>query len=145
MLRNKLQGVDQRHREPPHGTSPCMSRLAGFLIRPFLRFLFIPRMTIQTGLRVVSMLSHHLKLANHILIILRTIVAECVFRVKRRSHINAIQPHLMRINHFMPETTFLGTRLRYQLSTHILHRPFIFLLFGLFVDTEIDFPRINTV
>ena len=81
------------------------------------------------------------KLVDYICIVLRKIITECILRVERSSHVNSVQPHLVGINLFVPETTVLIARLSFKLAIKQVERFLIFRILGLLIDTEKDFSN----
>ena len=64
----------------------------------------IPCVSVETGRIIASVICHNDKLTCHILSHV-DISQHAVFGNKRRTHVEAIQPHLVRIDLLVPEAT----------------------------------------
>ena len=142
MFRNEIECIYKSHCIPPHSTSPTMFRLSCYGIGPTFFTTHITSMAIQPILRIISVTGYSNKLIHYICIILHLIVAKSIFCVKRRSHVDTIEPHLIGINLFMPETTILIAWMRVKLTTQQINCFLILLIFRLFINTEKEFPGI---
>ena len=145
MLRNKLQRINQSHRIPPHRTSPSVLGLSRDGIRPTFGAAHVRRMAIKPVLWIVCVAGTGHKLIDYIRISLRKIITERIFRVERSSHINAVQPHLMRVNLFVPEAAIRIARLPFELAVKQIERFLILRILRLLINTEKDFTGVDTV
>ena len=91
------------------------------------------------------MFLRQLDLLDDFLISLRLVVAVSVFRQVRHAHIDAVQPHLVRIDLLMPETSVLVPGLPVELGTNQVQSFLILRVFRLLVDAEQDLARIDAV
>ena len=133
ILGNIFQSIYQSHKPPTDTTSPEIWGMTGFRISPSLTPILIPCMIIKSSLGVISMLMAESELFNSLINPFRMIEFSSISSHKRRSHIQSIQPHLIRIYFFMPKTSICCTRLFFQLIYQILNSQFIFLFFGFIV------------
>ena len=122
-----------------------MFRLAGNRIGPTLLTTYVTCVTIQVVLRIISMTGCHQELIDNIGIILYLIIAKCIFCIKGSTHINAIQPYLIRINLLMPKTTVCIAGMLIKLTSHQSKRFLVFLIFCLFVNAEYKLAGVDAV
>ena len=100
-----IQDIYQGHRVPTHRSAPEIQRLSRMRIRPTLLPGFIPAVIKQTGFRISDMTLHQNKLSGNIIEVRVFMETLRIFGIERLGHVQAIQPHLIRINFLVPETT----------------------------------------
>ena len=107
------------HHVPTHGTGPGMLRLSGFLISPESGVGFVPCVLPEAGLSVEGALVSLHNLVDNVLVgllyLLRLQHHGSSFGVEGKSHEDAVEPHLISVDGFVPEHAFLGARLILQL------------------------------
>ena len=64
---------------------------------------------------------------------------------KRRCHIEAVEPYLVRINEFMPKCPLMGTGLACQLTDKNVHRLFVLGIARLVIDVEKHFSGVDEI
>ena len=102
-------------------------------------------MAVESRCRVVGVSCADHKLTNDVLIVFGPVVAERIFGIERRTHVDAVQPHLVRVDQLVPESPFLGAWLTGELCTEHVKRFLILDVFRLFVNTEKDFTSVDAV
>ena len=91
------------------------------------------------------MTCHRNILVYDVRIVLHTIIPVSVFRIKRRTHIDTVQPHLVRIHLLMPESAILIARMSVELAAQQVESFPVLLLLRLLIDAEQELARIQTV
>src|SRR6186713_395505 len=79
---------------------------------------------------------HPNKLIDDIVKIFRRSKLLCILGIKKITHIETIQPHLVRISEFMPEASLFRSWLPVQLFTEKLSRLFILFFFGSMIERK---------
>src|SRR5512134_468376 len=115
LLWQVIQYVDNGHHKPANGASPEMWGAACNWIRPFLLPAFVPGMIEQARSRVACAFLDQNELAGNVIEEGWFIEAARVLRQEWTCHIYTIQPYLMGIDLFMPESAAACTRLFLQL------------------------------
>src|SRR5581483_8023148 len=121
---------DQRHRVPADRARPKLWRQTGLRIRPSLLFRFIPTVIEQTGFRVARMRFPPDELPSDI--VERTIFVKGrgVLGIKRLTHVQAVQPHLIGIDFLMPETALVCAGVSSQVLSQLIGSFFVFFFFS---------------
>jgi hypothetical protein len=112
-FREIVQNIDKRHGIPAHRKPPCMGACASFLVGPALLLGLGPAVMEHTGFSVASAPFHPGKLIGNIVPVV-FIPDKGILGIERLSHIQAIEPHLPRIDLFMPESAFLCARVLFE-------------------------------
>ena len=122
-----------------------MQRTTCHRVGPTLLAADVAGMFEQIRLRVVRMAGGHQELIDHVLISIHFIVAIGIFGIEGSTHVHAIEPHLVRIDLLVPETSIGIARLSIELASKQVQCFLVLHIFGLFIDAEKDFPRIHTI
>src|SRR2546430_12905713 len=145
VFRKVVESIDKRHRIPSDRTRPEIRRQSRLRISPALLFRFIPAVIEQTGFRIARARLHPNEL-------LRDIVEGCVLvkgrgvlGVERLAHVQAIEPHLVRINLLVPKATLMRARLRLQLFAQQIGSLLVFLLFSYPIERQQKFSFVDII
>src|SRR5690606_9967193 len=134
VVREVLNRIDKCHAEPPQRTAPEIWRTPGRLVSPSLLAGLIPTMIQQPRLIVTAMPLHQHKLGRNIVKNLLFTEEPCIFSIKWLPHIQTVQPHLMRIDLFVPEPSFRRPGMRTELVTQQGSCLIVFLFSGYLIQ-----------
>ena len=102
-------------------------------------------MIVQSGLRIAHMLHHIEKLAENIVIILLLMKSRLILHIKRLTHIQSVQPDLIRVNILVPEISLCRARHLLNLAVYKIDRLPVFFFSGQIVELKQGFSRIDIV
>ena len=122
-----------------------MRRAPGLRVGPRHLPALVPGVIQQPGARVAGVLLHHHDLVHDVVKSGRLIEGARIFRVEWPGHIHAVQPHLVGVDLFVPETARPGARLRPELRAQQVHRLLKPFLAGGAVEQEQQPPGIDLV
>ena len=145
MLRNIFQRIDKSHCVPPNGTPPEILRTARPGVRPPLRFAFIPAVKIEAGGTIRIMRCRKNKLFRDVVKGCRILCHRGVQGIEWLSHIQTIQPHLVRVDPLVPESAFARPWLLSQLAAKRIGSSTIFLFARQRINPEQSFARCDVI
>ena len=125
ILGHIIEHIDQRHEPPAHAASPEIGRMPRSGIGPTLIAALVVGVEIESRAVVESAAGTDKELLHGIIDQLGFIKSSSVTGEKRRCHIEAVEPYLVRINEFMPKCPLMGTGLACQLTDKNVHRLFV--------------------
>ena len=102
-------------------------------------------MIVQSGLRITHMFHHIEKLAENIVVVLLLMKSRLILHIKRLTHIQSVQPDLIRVNILVPEISLAGARHLLDLAVYKINRFAVFFFSGQIVEFKQGFPRIDIV
>ena len=91
-------------------------------ISPWLRMRGVPRVVKQASLSITRVLCDEQKLMNYIIDRRRVTMPHRILGIERLRHVQPIEPHLLRIDLLVPESSLFRARLRAELFTKPVSR-----------------------
>src|SRR5947209_1450527 len=107
-------------------------------ISPTLLSRFVPAVIEQSCLRVSCMTFHQYELVRNVVEVRVFMKRRGVLCIERLSHVEAVEPHLRRINLLMPEAAFRSARVSLQLLAQSISSFLVLLLFSHLVKQKQD-------
>src|SRR2546421_8748140 len=105
VFRKVVESIDERHRVPTDRAGPEIWRQSRLRICPALLFRLIPTVIEKTSFRIARVRFHPDELPCDVIEGRVVVKGSSVLRVERLAHVQAVEPHLVRINLLMPEAT----------------------------------------
>ncbi len=140
-----LQRIHDRHRIPAHSPAPKMQGLSRVWITPALFPAFIPGMNQQPGYGISRLFLHQQELPGNFVKPFRLSERLGILRKEGGRHIQSIEPHLERINLFVPKSALACSRVSPQLGRKQMRRLLIPRLPGLTKQREKHLALINLI
>ena len=106
---------------------------------------FVPSVVEQAGFMVSSVFFDQDDLVCDVVKVFRSAESFCEFGIKGCRHVNAIQPHLVGVDSFMPKPTFARARMRPQLLSEQLSGLSIALVARLIVQEKEQLARVDLI
>ena len=102
--RQLLEDVHHGHHEPAHAAAPDDRRAAGLRVGPGRVPVLVPRVIEQAGLRVEAVPRGERRLEHrHVVPERRVVEKPAVVHEERLAHVDAVDPHLVRVDALVPE------------------------------------------
>ena len=114
--RKVIKHIDERHRVPANGTSPEIGRPSRFGISPLLLSAFVVTVIKQARFGIDEVFFDQGELPGNIIKVFRLLIENFVFSVKRRGHVQTVEPHLVRVSLLVPKAVLLCAGLAGELS-----------------------------
>src|SRR5688500_3676968 len=103
-----------------------MRRESRFLVCPFLFPAFVPAMVQETCFGITRVLFHPYKLVANVTEVAFFMKYPGILSIERLTHIQAVKPHLVRIDLLVPEPTFISPGMAFQLASQQVYRFLVF-------------------
>ncbi len=116
VFRVVVERIDERHHKPAHAARPELLRIPGLLVGPALLPGLVPTMKEQAGLRIARVPLHQHELFCDVGKCLRMMRDGGVLGAEGLGHVEAIEPHLIRVALLMPVAAFGVARLPGELA-----------------------------